>query len=193
MSTLLRLCVALKPHELDAALAGGADPDSDPALALRAERLTEPATREALAGTIQNLIDAAEEPPSAWRGGDPRPPPRTSPPASAGDPPPLDGSTREKWSEPAKGRGARARFEPVQSRRDLFNPSALERYIRSAVLPRFMQRLREIEDEILHQRCLLERAYEELRQACRDDPDLFAARWRETAAAWRFDELNELI
>ena len=81
----------------------------------------------------------------------------------------------------------------MTSRRDLYDPSALERYIRSAVLPRFMQRLREIEDELLHQTGLLERAYQELRDSCGDDAAAFARRWREVAEQWRFDELNELI
>jgi hypothetical protein len=66
--------VALSPGQLDAALAAGVDPASDPALTLRADRLREPGTRKALANTLQNLLDAAEEPPSAWRRGDPRPP-----------------------------------------------------------------------------------------------------------------------
>jgi len=81
----------------------------------------------------------------------------------------------------------------VPSRHTLYEPGALERYIRSAILPRFMQRLREIEDELTHQRMVLERAYEELRAACGHDLELFARRWRETAEGWRFDDLNELI
>jgi hypothetical protein len=81
----------------------------------------------------------------------------------------------------------------VRSRRELYDPSALERYIRSAVLPRFMQRLREIEDELIRQRAALARAYEELRESCGEDRETFARRWREVAEAWRFDELNELI
>jgi hypothetical protein len=70
----LRLHVALHRPTLDAELARGADPVSDEALALRAERLGEPSTREALADTLQNLLDAAEEPPNTWHQGDPRPP-----------------------------------------------------------------------------------------------------------------------
>jgi hypothetical protein len=73
MPALLRLRVALQPGELDAALAAGVDPASDPALALRADRLADAGTRRALASTLQNLLDAAEEPPTAWRYGDPRP------------------------------------------------------------------------------------------------------------------------
>src|SRR3954454_20786354 len=84
-------------------------------------------------------------------------------------------------------------FKRVRSRRELYDPSALERYIRSAVLPRFMQRLREIEDVTISHRDRLERAYEECREACEGDPDLSAERWRELAQAWSFDGLNELI
>jgi hypothetical protein len=81
----------------------------------------------------------------------------------------------------------------VRSRRELYDPSALERYIRSAVLPRFIQRLREIEDEVIRQLAALARAYEELRESYGADADGFARRWREVAERWRFDDLNELI
>jgi hypothetical protein len=81
----------------------------------------------------------------------------------------------------------------VRSRRDLYDPTALERYIRSAVLPRFMQRLREIEDELIAQRAALARAYVEVQEACAGDPELFARRWQELAEDWRFDDVNELI
>jgi hypothetical protein len=60
------------------------------------------------------------------------------------------------------------------------------------VLPRFIERLREIEDQLAHHRFVLERAHRELRASC-VDPDLFARQWREIATAWRFDEVNELI
>jgi hypothetical protein len=75
----------------------------------------------------------------------------------------------------------------------LHDPGALEKYIRAAVLPRFMVRLREIEDQLAHHRFALERAHRELQAACGGDPELFARRWREIAAGWRFDEVNELI
>jgi hypothetical protein len=57
---------------LDAALAEGVDPSTDPLLALRAAQLTSPSTREAIARTIHNLLDSATEP---WRGS--RPPLQT--------------------------------------------------------------------------------------------------------------------
>jgi hypothetical protein len=82
---------------------------------------------------------------------------------------------------------------PPASRHALFDPAALEKYIRAGVLPRFMERLREIDDQVVIQRAAIERAYRELRAACPDDAELFARRWREAAEEWRFDELNELI
>jgi hypothetical protein len=75
----------------------------------------------------------------------------------------------------------------------LHDPGALERYIRAAVLPRFIQRLREIEDELAHLRFELERAHRELAASCGQEPELFARRWREIAGAWHLDAVNELI
>src|SRR5439155_3836040 len=46
----------------------------DPALALRAQQLTAPATRRTIARTIRNLVDAAGEPGRPWTRGGPRPP-----------------------------------------------------------------------------------------------------------------------
>jgi|SRR5215207_1018784 len=68
-----RLRVALHRRRLDAALAGGADPAGDPALTLRAQQLLERKTRRGVANILLNLLDAADEPPGAWRCGDPRP------------------------------------------------------------------------------------------------------------------------
>src|SRR5215211_3309834 len=59
---------------LDAALADGADPLNDLELPLRAGRLVEQSTLKALANSLENIVDAAEEPTSAWRRGGPRPP-----------------------------------------------------------------------------------------------------------------------
>jgi hypothetical protein len=70
----LRLRVWSERERLDAALAAGVDPNADPALARRAHQLTGPSTRRAMAGTVRKLLDAAEEPPSAWAPEGPRPP-----------------------------------------------------------------------------------------------------------------------
>jgi hypothetical protein len=60
-------------------------------------------------------------------------------------------------------------------------------------MPRFMQRLREIEDATISHRDKLERAYEECRESSGGDPEAFAARWQELARSWSFDALNDLI
>jgi hypothetical protein len=71
---ILRLRTVGKRSDLDAEIAAGADPSRDPALGLRAQQLTGAATRTAIATTIHHLIEAAEEPPEAWRHHSPRPP-----------------------------------------------------------------------------------------------------------------------
>lgn len=70
----LRLQVALQRAQLDTALAEGADPADDRALALRAHQLTAQSTRHAVARCLRNLLDAAEEAPEAWDPPGPRPP-----------------------------------------------------------------------------------------------------------------------
>jgi len=71
---LLRARAFGRRSHLDAELAAGADPSRDPALALRARQLTGLSTRAAIATTIRHLLDAAEEPPDAWRAYGSRPP-----------------------------------------------------------------------------------------------------------------------
>ena len=78
-------------------------------------------------------------------------------------------------------------------RRSLGDPNLVEKYIRGQVMPRFMQRLRDIDGEIHRHRRNLEQARAVLRESCGDDFALFEERWREIAAAWRFDRVNALI
>jgi hypothetical protein len=70
---------------------------------------------------------------------------------------------------------------------------SLEDYLRAGMRPRWMDRLIEIERGTKREQRRLAKAYEELREECGDDRRTFARRWRAIAAAWRFDELNELI
>jgi hypothetical protein len=62
----LRFAVWRRRTRLDAELAAGRDPDGDALLAARAEQITSTAARQALARTLLNVLDAAEEPPEAW-------------------------------------------------------------------------------------------------------------------------------
>jgi hypothetical protein len=79
------------------------------------------------------------------------------------------------------------------SRRARQTKRSVEAYLRAGVLPRYMERLREIERETEDQRARLTRAYRLLQEECAGDPGLFAELWRRRAARWRFDKLNRLI
>ena len=79
------------------------------------------------------------------------------------------------------------------SRRARQTKRSIESYLAAGVLPRYMQRLRDIEDGMRVHRRRLRTAYERLREECGDDTERFAELWRATAACWRFDEINELI
>jgi hypothetical protein len=79
------------------------------------------------------------------------------------------------------------------SRRTRQTKRSVEAYLSAGVMPRYMERLREIETGTATERRRLERAYRMLLDACGHDRGLFAQRWRARAHAWRFDRLNELI
>jgi hypothetical protein len=81
------------------------------------------------------------------------------------------------------------------SRRARQTRRTLEAYLKGGVLPRYMERLREIETAIAEQRRRLERAYVAMQEEAGGDADQFARRWRAHARAQapRFADLNELI
>lgn len=70
---------------------------------------------------------------------------------------------------------------------------SIDAYLKSGVRPRWMERVADIDAGIAFERRRLERAYRTLKAECDGDAELFAARWRELARTWPFDELNELI
>jgi hypothetical protein len=79
------------------------------------------------------------------------------------------------------------------TRRSLHSVSSVERYLQAGVVPRFVERARQIEDATRRHRQRLERAYEWVRKQHPADPEAFAERWLDIATSWRFDEVNELI
>lgn len=78
-------------------------------------------------------------------------------------------------------------------RRQAADPRSLERYIRSRVLPRFVVRLREIEDQLVEHRRRLGRRYVEVKHSAAGDPGRFEERWRAVAHGWNFEGINTLI
>jgi hypothetical protein len=79
------------------------------------------------------------------------------------------------------------------SRRQRQTRRTLEAYLRAGVVPRYMQRLREIEQERRRHLAWLDRAYKQLLERCGGDTEAFARRWTQTARSWRFDKVNQLV
>jgi hypothetical protein len=79
------------------------------------------------------------------------------------------------------------------SRRARQTRRTVEAYLAAGVMPRYMERLREIESERKRLRSRIARAYDALEKTCGDDREEFARRWRERAQKWDFDDINQLI
>lgn len=79
------------------------------------------------------------------------------------------------------------------SRRTRQTKRSVEAYIQAGVMPRYMERLAEIDSSLKIQTGRLERTYRALKEACGDDHETFARRWRERLQAWPFEHLNTLI
>ena len=89
--------------------------------------------------------------------------------------------------------GSPVKGKPLERRLRNFSLVA-DRYALSlAGPPAHSRRLREIEEEIAAHEGSLEAAWEDLAGAHAGDREGFARAWRELAARWRFDAVNELI
>jgi hypothetical protein len=78
-------------------------------------------------------------------------------------------------------------------RHTVVNPGAVENYIRGSVMPRFIQRLRDIDADLRRHSFRLQRHYDRLREECQGDPEGFERRWRDLAEGWDFADVNALI
>jgi hypothetical protein len=79
------------------------------------------------------------------------------------------------------------------SRRARHTRRSVEAYLAAGVMPRYMERLNEIEAERARIKTQLGRAHRRLREAYGEDREAFARAWNARAHGWRFDEINELI
>ncbi len=69
----------------------------------------------------------------------------------------------------------------------------LENYLKAGGIPRWMERVMEVDGRIAQERERLATAYRALQHDCGPDRDRFARRWRAFAEATRYEDLNELI
>lgn len=104
---------------------------------------------------------------------------------------PRERRQREALAEDLEGSPVQGR--PLPQRLRNFRPSA-ESYLASlgGPLP-YMTRLREIDERTRAHEQALAAAREALAAECGSDGVAFARRWRATAAAWSFAEVNDLI
>jgi hypothetical protein len=69
----------------------------------------------------------------------------------------------------------------------------LEAYFKAGSVPRWMERVTEVDQGIARERRRFAERHRALREECGRDREEFARRWRAIAEAARFDELNDLI
>jgi len=102
---------------------------------------------------------------------------------------PVERHVEKSFIDPDSGYG-----KPL-SRRTRQTKRTVESYLKAGVMPRYMERLRDIEAGMRSERNRLGRAYRALAEECAGDAPEFARRWRARARAHAegFDRLNELI
>ena len=69
----------------------------------------------------------------------------------------------------------------------------LENYLKAGGMPRWMERVSEIDRRVAEEHGRLATAYGALQHECGRDRERFARRWRALAESLRFDDLNDLI
>ncbi len=82
--------------------------------------------------------------------------------------------------------------QPI-SQQELHRERSVEGYLRGGVMPRWMERLRDIEVGIRQHRRRLAADREWLAEQHAGDPERFAAEWRAMVRARSFDDVNDLI
>jgi hypothetical protein len=104
----------------------------------------------------------------------------------------------QRAERPARDARGEPRFDTAGrgktlSRRARQRQRTLESALTASFMPRYMERLREIEDELALLRFRLNTERDRLARECAEDEAAFARRWRRRVHRWRFDDLNELI
>jgi hypothetical protein len=88
------------------------------------------------------------------------------------------------------GEDRRGRAIPTE---ELQRERSVENYLRGAVMPRWMERLRDIVSGTERHRSALARDYEWLREQCGADRERFAREWRALVGRRSFEDVNDLV
>jgi hypothetical protein len=88
------------------------------------------------------------------------------------------------------GENRRGKAIPTE---ELHRERTVENYLRGGVMPRWMERLRDIETGVRQHRSALQRDYDWLRRQHAEDPERFAAEWRALVERRSFDDVNDLV
>jgi hypothetical protein len=113
----------------------------------------------------------------------------TDDPRTPGDRPDLSAVERrvQRSLDGEHRRGKRISTEELQRER------TVENYLRGALMPRWMERLREIHTGIERHRSRLAADYAWLREQCGQDAERFAREWRALIQQRSFDDVNGLV
>jgi hypothetical protein len=76
---------------------------------------------------------------------------------------------------------------------ELHRERTVENYLRGGVMPRWMERLRDIETGTRQHRLALAADYSHLAEKHGDDPERFAQEWRALVERRSFDDVNDLV
>jgi hypothetical protein len=79
------------------------------------------------------------------------------------------------------------------SRRTRQTRRSVESYLKGGVLPRHMERMRDIERETAAEKVRVERVYRALQEEFRGDDAEFARQWRARARSFDFERVNVLV
>src|SRR4051794_3117343 len=88
--------------------------------------------------------------------------------------------------------GEDRRGQPIPTE-ELHRERSVENYLRGAVMPRWMERLRDIESGTRRHRSALARDHAWLREQHGDDPERFAREWRALVERRSFEDVNDLV
>src|SRR3954447_4823422 len=104
--------------------------------------------------------------------------------------PPQPSPVERRVARSLDGENRHGRAIPTE---ELHRERTVENYLRGAVMPRWMERLRDIASGTERHRTALARDHAWLREQCGEDTERFAREWRELVQRRSFEDVNDLV